>query len=150
MRIEIPTADIRDHFTDTLKERLKPFGLPFYEDSELLFWPHHFDGKSWATYSNGRVKGGTMRFREGLVRIPTANELPTYVTEERKAGLPPRAIVQIPGIVVCNAGEFTLEELASDGFFSHEDMMEDMRHYYPNLQSNSVMSFYWFGKTRWM
>src|SRR3972149_7141717 len=88
-----------------LKEQLGEvlIGAKYFVDDKILFWGQHFDGHDFATYSNGYKKGGSIRYREGFVRIPSHVIIPVYETKEFEASKPPRALIEIPKIVVCKA-----------------------------------------------
>lgn len=117
-----------------------------YVDTKLLFWAQHFDGKQFATYPTGYQKGGTIRFAEGKIRMPTSSKLPVYEAEEYKAGKPPRGIVTISMFVVATLDELTEEELSKDGFTSAADAVNQMRNYYPTIRGWSTITYYVFGK----
>jgi hypothetical protein len=118
-------------------------------DDKILFWAHHFNGQDWAVYPNGTKKGGTIRYKEGAIRIPAKQELPVYETKEFQAGKPPRAIVTLDKIYVVTAKFIPPELLPLDGYKSTAEMVESMREYYPNMSSESTISFYQFAKTQW-
>ena len=133
-----------------LKTAVEAVGLPVHFDEELLFWANHFDGKQWSTYDNGVRKGGTLRFKDGFVRLPIEQRLLVYETEERKKDRPfPRAAVDIVKVTVCPASELSYEELSKDGFVDHEQMLEDMTQYYSAMTAQSIVSFYEFGNADW-
>ena len=125
-------------------------GLPLHLDDELLFWAQHFDGKNWATYENGARKGGTLRFKQGHVRVPKWPVLPVFESEERKRNRPfPCAFVEIRDLTMCAVGELTAEEMHKDGFENHAHVVDSMKKYYPTIALDSIVSFYEFGQTVW-
>ncbi|MEM4240367.1 MAG: hypothetical protein QXM31_03860 [Candidatus Woesearchaeota archaeon] len=117
-------------------------------DKMLLFHHTLFDGCEFVTHQmpdGPQKKEGTIRYRPNLIRVPANIELPVYETEEFNAKKPPRGLATIPMIVVCRFDELSMLELKLDGFKSHDEALEGMRQYYPDLQKHSIISFYHFG-----
>ncbi|MEM2916563.1 MAG: hypothetical protein QXT19_04370 [Candidatus Woesearchaeota archaeon] len=135
---------LRDYLMQTLKHIRKDIHI----DKMLLFHHALFDGNELVTHNlpdGFQKKEGTIRYRQSLIRIPANIELPVYETEEFNAKKPPRGLVTIPTIVVCHFDELSMLELKLDGFKSHDEALECMRQYYPDLQKDSIVSFYYFG-----
>lgn len=141
-----------DNLEYFLKDSLKQIKLDFHVDKELLFWEHHFNGTDFTIYDNGHKKGGTLRFKEGFVRIPETNLLQVYETNEYKEQGPlrgsggyHRGVVEIPRVVICRLDELHDEELERDGFNSMKEVLPSMLEYYPTIKDSSIVSFYYFG-----
>ena len=133
---------------DFLKEKK----LTFFVDESFDFYSHHFDGNNWVTYPNGRVKAGTLRFRDGLVRIPADRDMRVNETFPHSKKKIYRAQVRVPKLVICNLHELTEEELMNDGFsLSIAQVVKSMKGYpgYGSINRNSVVVYYYFGKTEW-
>jgi len=134
----------------SMMSAVSSLGIPPHFDEELLFWAQHFDGLQWATYDNGHRKGGTLRFKTGVVRLPGEPRLLVYETEERKKKRPfPYATVDIAKVTVCPVEELSQEELFADGFENHDHVVDSMKKYYPTIALDSIVSFYEFGETQW-
>ena len=153
MRVEINLRELKSNSEVKLEPELETllagFGLALSGDDKLLFWEQHFGEYGWAKYPNGKKKGGTMRFKEGVIRVPTYKQIPVYETNEFKNELNPRGLVYLDMLVVAHPGDFTEEELALDGFKSSKQLVKDMRNYYKTLSEDSVLSFYRFMDTIW-
>jgi hypothetical protein len=141
--------DCESDLSGPLKDELSGLGMPFSVDERLLFWKHHFDEKDpneFTVYANGHKKGGTLRFKDGHIRIPAHPMLRVYESKEYELGYKPRNWVSLDSILVCPAGELSQAELDMDGFLDHDDMIKSMKGYYPKIDMDSIVSFYTFGK----
>lgn len=119
-------------------------GFKPFIDKHLLFWEHHFDAFE-SGYPNGQIKGGTLRYKSGCVRIPANNKLLVYESEEFHLGKPPRGVVTLDYFAVFPLSLITEEELKRDGFIDMEDLewqmtqMEDR--YYADLTIDSIVGY---------
>lgn len=139
--------ELRDYLTQTLKHLRKDICI----DKMLLFHHALFDGNEFVSYDmpDGRQKmEGTIRYRPNIIRMPANIELPAYETDEYNAKKPPRGLVTIPAIVVCRLEEISQPELRLAGFKDCAEALEGMRQHYPDLQKDSIVSFYYFGEYR--
>jgi len=146
-RIRFPPTKVRTLDESEKLEKYNEFftrqGYPISIDRMLLFWEHHF--KAFETgYPNGYKKERTIRYKEGMIRFPFGNQLPVYETKEFKEGKPPRGIATIDCVVVSRLVGLTEEEWLKDGFVSQEDMLNQIREYYPDLELYSWLSLYKF------
>ncbi len=130
-----------------LKETLEELKIPFFIDDKLLFHKKHFNGEDFTTYSTGQKKQSTLRFKEGIIRLPAKRILPVYESREFTFNEGPRAIVTIDNVVVSKLKDLTLSELASDGFQNVDHAVESMREYYPDINCESIVSLYSFGRS---
>jgi len=126
-------------------EFLKRQGYPVSVDKMLLFWEHHFEAFETG-YPNGYKKEGTIRYKQGMIRLPFGNKLLVYESKEFEEGKQPRGIATIESVVITRLKGLTEEEWLKDGFVSQEDLLEQMRGYYPDLSLYSWVSLYKFKK----
>jgi hypothetical protein len=118
--------------------------LVAHVDKYLLFLgEEHFTALTGA-YPNGYRKTGTIRFKQGHIRLPFGVLLPVYETAEFNKRAPPRGIASINYVVACHLRDITEDEWLRDGFNSQEELLEGMKRYYAELSLDSIVSYYKF------
>jgi len=150
MRLKYDIAHLSGReLRDFLTEQLRHLHKDTLIEKMLLFHSTLFAGYEFATHSFpdcARKTEGTIRYHPNLIRIPANIELPVYETNEFNAKKPPRGLVTIPFIMVCRLEELTLQESRLAGFKDHTEAVDSMRVHYPELQKDSIVSFYHFGE----
>jgi hypothetical protein len=124
-------------------------GLEFYVDEYLCFLEGHFEGDSWVNYGPKHQKSGTMRYKEGVIRIPATDVLPGYETQEYNQGKMPRVLVEIPQLVIANAQDLHKMEIRKAGFRDHDHMIDVLQQSYPTIRKESMVTLYAFGDALW-
>jgi hypothetical protein len=142
-----PREDNESEYIQRLADFWGRRGLQIAIDKNLLFWPHHFEAFEHG-YPNGHIKGGTIRFKQGCIRVPFGKRLPVYESTEFKQNLPPRGIVTIDYVSAAPLCLVIEQEWLRDGFESKEDLLWQMAEYpgryYKELTRYSPVSFYNF------
>jgi len=137
----------KESFLPTLQADIDKLGLglEFYVDEYLLFWEQHFHDLGFTVYPNGYEKGGTLRYKENIIRVPSNVNLAVYESQEFKQGKNPRGIVQIPKLTICTLDDLTELELLNDDYTSQNEVLPDMKEYYKDIKNSSIVTFYYFG-----
>jgi hypothetical protein len=153
MRTEIELNTLRMDEVGTVEDQLKivllKYDLPFSVEKSIRFWAQAFTHKgTFTVYDNGKIKSATLRFRDGAISIPKYHVLPIYESGEFKRGMKPRGFATIETLVIGNYTDFTLSELARDGFTSHAEILPDMKKYYQNVNNNSIFTYFLFGTVK--
>lgn len=130
---------------ERLKQVFKSHNKEVYVDRKLLFWEHHFEAFE-TCYPNGHRKEGSIRYIKDMVRVPFGAKLPVFESEEYKQKTPPRGIATIDYVIYCRLDELTQGEWLRDGFISPDEIIESMQTYYPDINSESMVSYYKFAK----
>ncbi|TXR50499.1 ASCH domain-containing protein [Phyllobacterium endophyticum] len=91
-------------------------------------------------------KSSTIRFSKGAVEYPSAQELPLFVVGDHREKAPPTCIgaVHIGAVRYKTLAELNETDAHKDGFASKADLVDALKRFYGDIQSNDVLSVFEF------
>lgn len=129
------------YIKDNLPEEIRQ-NAEFFEDEFLKYSEDHFEGNQFKKVLERRDKGGTIRYKSGIIRIPHKPTLPIFTATADPKKEEPIGQIYIPKIVIARFKDLTQKELELDGYKTLEEAITDMKTYYKDITKESIITFY--------